>query len=55
MQAELSRYKQRLQTLDTTEPLFFHGSADIEDYRLRPEVEPATPGQHRGRRWHLPE
>ncbi len=26
-----------------------------EHYRLRPDIEPATPGQHRGRRLHVPE
>lgn len=54
MQAEVDRFRQRLLDIETTAPLFFHKHADIEDHRLRPDVEPATPGQHRGRRFHLP-
>ena len=53
MSAELGRYRGRLEAIESTEPLFFHSGADIEDYRLKPDVEPATPGQHRGRRLHL--
>ena len=55
MQAELERYKQRLLAVDTTETLFFHAGDEIVDYRLAENIEPATPGQHRGPRWHLPE
>jgi NAD(P)H dehydrogenase (quinone) len=55
MAAELERFKQRLLTIDTTEPLFFHSSDEIVDYRLAPDIEPATPGQHRGPRRHMPE
>jgi NAD(P)H dehydrogenase (quinone) len=55
MTAELERFRQRLQSIDTTEPLFFHRGDEIVDYRLAPDVEPRTPGQHRGPRWHLPE
>jgi len=55
MQAELERYKQRLLTIDTSEALFFHAGDEIVDYRLAANIEPATPGQHRGPRWHLPE
>lgn len=54
MQAEVERFRQRVLEIESTAPLFFHPHADIEDHRLRPEVEPATPGQHRGRRFHLP-
>jgi NAD(P)H dehydrogenase (quinone) len=55
MQAELERYREYLRNLDEHQPLFFHSSADIENYRLRADVEPATPAQHRGPRWHLPD
>jgi len=55
MAAELERFRQRLQSIDTTQPLFFHRGDEIVDYRLAPDIEPQTPGQHRGRRWHLPE
>jgi NAD(P)H dehydrogenase (quinone) len=55
MQAEMERYRQRLLMFETTAPLYFHPHADIENHRLRPDVEPATPGQHRGRRRHLPD
>ncbi len=55
MQAELDRYGETLANLDSLEPLFFHGSKDIEDHRLRADVKPATPGQHRGPRMHLPD
>jgi NAD(P)H dehydrogenase (quinone) len=55
MQAELERYKQRLLAVDTTETLFFHSGDEIVDYRLAENIEPVTPGQHRGPRWHLPE
>ena len=53
MQAEVERLRARLRAVDTTEPLFFHGSDEIADYRLKPAVEPATPGQHRGPRRHI--
>lgn len=55
MQAELERYRQRLLELASTTPLYFHPDKDILDYRLRPDIEPATPGQHRGNRLHLPD
>jgi NAD(P)H dehydrogenase (quinone) len=55
MTAEIERFRQRLRDIETTEPLFFHSHADIEEHRLRSDVEPRTPGQHRGRRWHLPD
>jgi len=48
-------WQQRLAGIAAEQPLFFHPSADIgPDYRLRPEVAPATPGQHRGPRLHWP-
>lgn len=55
MRAELVRYEQQLRAIETAAPLFFHPHADIENHRLRPEVRPATPGQHRGPRFHLPD
>lgn len=54
MDAELARYQQMLERLDETPPLFFHPAGEIEGYRLRPDVRPATPGQHRGPRYHMP-
>ena len=52
--AVLESYRQRLQQLDSEQPLFFHPLEDFgEDHRLRPEVEPGTPGQHRDPRKHL--
>ena len=53
MQAELERYRAELRALESTKPLFFHSSQDIENHQLRADVEPATPGQHRGPRLHL--
>ena len=55
MQAEVERYRNRLRRIESDEPLFFHPGTDISDYRLAPNVEPATPGQHRGARKHLPD
>lgn len=50
----LQRYRQRLLDLDGDRPLFFHALDDYgPDRRLRPEIEPRTPAQHRGPRWHL--
>lgn len=54
MQAELDRYRRMLTELDSAQPLFFHPAADMDRYCLKPEVAPATPGQHRSRRFHLP-
>lgn len=55
MQAELDRYRQHLGGLASARPLFFHPATDYADYRLVPGTEPATPGQHRGPRQHLPD
>jgi len=55
MDADLERYRQHLLEIATMKPLYFHPDSDIEGYRLRADIEPATPGQHRGRRWHLPD
>ena len=55
MQAETARFRNRLKGIESDEPLFFHSGGDIQDYRLKEGVEPATPGQHRGARKHLPD
>jgi NAD(P)H dehydrogenase (quinone) len=55
MHAEIERYRRRLSAIESDEPLFFHPGADIQNYRLVPDIEPATPGQHRGPRMHLPD
>lgn len=53
--AILARYRERLHGLAGEKPLFFHPAGDYgANRRLRPEVEPMTPGQHRGPRRHLP-
>ncbi len=52
--AILAQYRERLLHLETDPPLFFQ---KLEDYgpdgRLKPGIEPRTPGQHRGPRLHL--
>jgi NAD(P)H dehydrogenase (quinone) len=55
MQAEIERFRLQLKQVESTAPLFFHKDDEIVDYLLAPGVEPQTPGQHRGQRWHLPE
>ncbi|MBT76766.1 MAG: NAD(P)H-dependent oxidoreductase [Gammaproteobacteria bacterium] len=53
-QAIIAQYTERLRTLESDAPLFFHPHADYDEQsRLRPETEPGTPGQHRGTRRHL--
>lgn len=50
----LQRYRERLLDLEHEEPLYFHPLADYgPDRRLRPDVDPCTPAQHRGPRRHL--
>jgi NAD(P)H dehydrogenase (quinone) len=50
----LADWKHRLAGLANEEPLFFHPLEDFgENRRLKPEVEPGTPAQHRGSRKHL--
>lgn len=53
-EAILAEYRQRLLQIESDQPLFFQ---KLEDYgpdgRLKPDIEPATPGQHRGPRFHL--
>jgi NAD(P)H dehydrogenase (quinone) len=51
----LADWRRRLAGIDRDAPLFFHRLEDFgEDRRLRPDVEPGTPAQHRGPRRHLP-
>lgn len=50
----LAAYAARLGAVDKDEPLFFHELADYDDdSRLKPDIEPGTPCQHRGPRKHL--
>jgi NAD(P)H dehydrogenase (quinone) len=50
----LHDYAERLRNIETDAPLFFHPLGDYdENSRLLPEIEPGTPGQHRGPRKHL--
>jgi NAD(P)H dehydrogenase (quinone) len=52
--AILDRFAARLRGIEAETPLFFHRLEDFgPDGRLKPDIEPATPGQHRGRRFHL--
>lgn len=52
--AILANYRARLLQIESDPPLFFHKSADFgPDGRLKPHLEPHTPGQHRGPRFHL--
>jgi NAD(P)H dehydrogenase (quinone) len=53
-QAILDNYRQRLIGIEKDTPLFFHRLEDFgDDHRMKPDVEPATPAQHRGPRKHL--
>jgi NAD(P)H dehydrogenase (quinone) len=53
-EAILADYRQRLLHIETDEPLFFQKLGDYDpDGRLKPGIEPRTPGQHRGPRFHL--
>lgn len=54
MDAELERFHAMLDNLETAEPLYFHSADHYDNYRLRDNIEPATPGQHRGPRRHMP-
>lgn len=46
--AQIQALQAQLTGIDSLEPRFFHKLADYgEDLRLRPDVRPATPGQHR--------
>ena len=53
MHAELDRYHEMLENIETAEPLYFHKTGDFENYRLQSGIDPATPGQHRGPRLHM--
>lgn len=46
-QAYLADYAERMRTIDSTEPLFFHPQSDFENYRLKPELVPRSPGLRR--------
>ena len=53
-QSILDRYAERLRTIETDEPMFFHGLGDYDEQsHLQAGVEPGTPCQHRGQRKHL--
>ncbi len=53
-QTIIAQYTERLRTIESDEPLFFHPHADYDEQScLRPEIEPGTPCQHRGPRKHL--
>ena len=48
--AILAEYAARLRTIERDPPMFFHALDDYgPDRRLKPEIEPRTPAQHRGR------
>ena len=50
----LAEYRRRLQGIEGDQPLFFQKLSDYgPDGRLKPGIEPRTPGQHRGSRFHL--
>jgi NAD(P)H dehydrogenase (quinone) len=52
--AVLDAYRQRLLNIENDSPLFFHKLDDFgDDHRLKPDIEPGTPMQHRGDRKHL--
>jgi len=54
--AILDGYRQRLFNLDKDTPMFFQKLDDYgPDGRLKPDIHPRTPGQHRGPRFHLPD
>jgi NAD(P)H dehydrogenase (quinone) len=54
-EAILQKYAERLRNIETDEPMFFHSLDDYDEHsRLKPEIEPGTPCQHRGARRHLP-
>ncbi|MGI9329469.1 MAG: NAD(P)H-dependent oxidoreductase [Gammaproteobacteria bacterium] len=54
-QQVLRDWADRLARLESDQPLFFHSLEDFgEDRRLKPDVDPGTPAQHRGPRKHLP-
>ncbi|MDH3510824.1 MAG: NAD(P)H-dependent oxidoreductase [Gammaproteobacteria bacterium] len=53
-EAILQAYAERLRNIETDQPMFFHTLDDYDEHsRLKPEIEPGTPCQHRGTRKHL--
>jgi len=53
-EAILQAYAERLRNIETDQPMFFHSLDDYDEHsRLKPEIEPGTPCQHRGTRKHL--
>jgi NAD(P)H dehydrogenase (quinone) len=53
-QAILDDYRQRLIGIENDSPLFFHKLEDFgDDHRMKPDLTPATPAQHRETRKHL--
>jgi len=53
-QTILEQYADRLRHIENDEPMYFHGLDDYDEQsRLKPEIEPATPCQHRGNRYPL--
>jgi NAD(P)H dehydrogenase (quinone) len=50
----LKQYAERLRAIEHDEPMFFHGLEDYDEQsRLKADVEPGTPCQHRGAHKHL--
>jgi NAD(P)H dehydrogenase (quinone) len=50
----LQDYAARLRTIETDQPMFFHELDDYdENSRLKADIEPGTPCQHRGTRKHI--
>ncbi len=43
----LDDYAERLRRIERDEPLFFHPQADFENHRLKPGIEPRSPGLRR--------
>lgn len=55
-QVILAAWRERLLNLDQDTPMFFQKLADYSpDGRLKADIQPRTPGQHRGPRLHLPD
>jgi NAD(P)H dehydrogenase (quinone) len=53
-QQVLESYRERLKNIESDAPMFFHPLEDFgEDHRMKPDVEPGTPAQHRGPRKHF--
>jgi NAD(P)H dehydrogenase (quinone) len=53
-QAILEQYADRLRNIENDVPMFFHSLDDYDEQsQLKPDIEPGTPCQHRGKRLHL--